>query len=465
VRREGTSIPVHTAVSYVIEACDAIAEAHRLGIIHRDLKPANLFLARRPDGRTRVKVLDFGISKFADAVGGSQPSMTKTSAVMGSGEYMSPEQMISTRDADPRTDIWALGVTLFELLTGRVPFPGETITHVCALVMTTTADAPSKLRSDVPAGLDDILAKCLMRDRSARYAGVAELVAALAPFAMPQAAQSRESGATLALPGVGVGAVAGTSRSVMDSSGLSSGLSSGGIQDEETALQDDGTASTDRAPAIGASVPSRDLPDIIRTTGFPGSSGTRALPDRPGTRVSGVGLGQAASTTGVVSSEPISLPRKSSSRLWVGGIAALVVGGIALSVWGLGGAGAPSPGASAPLQLPTNTVAAPAPPAPAPPAPAPPAVAPDGPIVTPATTAVAAEPSASASSARPPSPLHIDRSAKPTAKSPAPALSAPATPPAPSAPSPPPPPPAGDRCNPPYTLDAAGIKTPKPGCR
>jgi eukaryotic-like serine/threonine-protein kinase len=181
VRERGLGVPIPTAVGYVLEACEAIGEAHRRGIVHRDIKPANLFVSKKSDGRSRVKVLDFGISKIG--VGeATSPKVTSTGAVMGSAEYMSPEQMLSTRDVDARTDIWALGVTLYELLTGRVPFSGETVTQIYTIVMTTTPTPPSALRADVPPGLDAVILRCLARDREARYGSIAELTAALAPY-------------------------------------------------------------------------------------------------------------------------------------------------------------------------------------------------------------------------------------------------------------------------------------------
>jgi len=97
----------------LLQACEALAEAHVAGIVHRDLKPANIYLTQRADGSAVVKVLDFGISKVT-AKGANEASMTKTSALMGSPLYMSPEQMRSTRDVDARSDIWALGIILFE---------------------------------------------------------------------------------------------------------------------------------------------------------------------------------------------------------------------------------------------------------------------------------------------------------------------------------------------------------------
>jgi eukaryotic-like serine/threonine-protein kinase len=182
VRANGAGLPIPAAVGYVLEACEAIGEAHRRGIVHRDIKPANLFLAKRSDGRTRIKVLDFGISKVS-AGRGASPSVTVTSALMGSLAYMSPEQMLSPRDVDARTDLWALGVTLYELLTARVPFPGETLAQVCALVLSTQPRPPSALRPDVPPGLDQIVLHCLAKDRDQRLATVDELVLALTPYA------------------------------------------------------------------------------------------------------------------------------------------------------------------------------------------------------------------------------------------------------------------------------------------
>ncbi|HEY3500068.1 MAG TPA: serine/threonine-protein kinase, partial [Polyangiaceae bacterium] len=111
-------LPIAEAAEYVLQACDAIAEAHALGIIHRDLKPPNLYLSRRADGSPVVKVLDFGISKAQTAAG---DAMTRTSALMGSPLYMSPEQMTSSRDVDPRSDIWSLGIILYKLVSGRLP--------------------------------------------------------------------------------------------------------------------------------------------------------------------------------------------------------------------------------------------------------------------------------------------------------------------------------------------------------
>jgi eukaryotic-like serine/threonine-protein kinase len=178
------------AVDFVLQACEAIAEAHSLGIVHRDLKPANLFCVRRPDGSPCIKVLDFGISKVTNGMGSGGVSMTATNALMGTPLYMSPEQMGSSRDIDGRADIWALGVIAFELLSGRVPFPGDTLPEVCINVMSTPPPSLGTLRPDLPLGLQAAVQRCLAKNRDERFSSVAELAQALAPFGPPRAGMS-----------------------------------------------------------------------------------------------------------------------------------------------------------------------------------------------------------------------------------------------------------------------------------
>ncbi len=187
------ALPVEEAVEYVLQSCEAIAEAHALGIVHRDLKPANLFVTTRADGTPFVKVLDFGISKVSGlGASGADLSMTKTTTVMGSPLYMSPEQMASAKDVDARTDIWALGAILYELLAGRVPFQADTITQLCAMILQQSPPPLRDLRPDAPAELQAIIARSLERDRNNRYANVAEFAMALAPFAPRRARLSIE---------------------------------------------------------------------------------------------------------------------------------------------------------------------------------------------------------------------------------------------------------------------------------
>jgi serine/threonine-protein kinase len=182
-------LPITEAVDYVLQACEAIAEAHAAGIVHRDLKPANLFGARRPDGSITIKVLDFGISKLTGAGAGGL-NHTKTTAIMGSPFYMSPEQMQSTRGVDIRTDIWGLGVILYELVTGRTPFEGNALPEVCLRVATEQPPPLRSLRADAPVALELAILRCLEKDRDKRYGNVARLAVALRDLASPRGRQS-----------------------------------------------------------------------------------------------------------------------------------------------------------------------------------------------------------------------------------------------------------------------------------
>jgi eukaryotic-like serine/threonine-protein kinase len=182
-------LPIQEAVDYVLQACEAIAEAHAAGIVHRDLKPANLFCARRPDGSVTIKVLDFGISKLTGGAAGAL-NHTKTTAIMGSPFYMSPEQMESTRGVDIRTDVWGLGIILYELVTGRTPFEGNTMPEVCLRIATQQPPPLRSLRMDAPAALELAILRCLEKDRDKRYGNVARLAVALREFASSRGRQS-----------------------------------------------------------------------------------------------------------------------------------------------------------------------------------------------------------------------------------------------------------------------------------
>ncbi len=175
------SVPV--ALDYAVQAATALSEAHRHGIIHRDVKPANLFVVERSDGSPLVKVLDFGISKVAEQ---SSLDVTKTTAILGSGLYMSPEQMKSSKSVDARADVYALGVSLFEMLTGTQPHVADNFPD---LVMKVNMDPPDPLRRhrpDVPEELAQAIEKAYARKPDDRYASMLEFAQALAPWSMPE---------------------------------------------------------------------------------------------------------------------------------------------------------------------------------------------------------------------------------------------------------------------------------------
>lgn len=180
---------IEEAVLYLLQACEAIAEAHCAGIVHRDLKPANLFRIIRSDGTPSIKVLDFGISKVSSA---SEASMTQTSSMMGSPYYMSPEQMTSSKNVDARTDVWALGVILHELLTGRVPYEGETIPEICVQVLQNPPPKLTMLRKDAPRGLEAAIVTALEKNRDERFLDVAAFSTAISSYGGRDAARSVE---------------------------------------------------------------------------------------------------------------------------------------------------------------------------------------------------------------------------------------------------------------------------------
>jgi eukaryotic-like serine/threonine-protein kinase len=176
------AVQVNEAVEFIVQALDAIAEAHGHGIVHRDIKPGNLFLAQTADGRQVVKVLDFGVSKIYGEAGMMGASLTKTHTLVGSPLYMSPEQVLAAKQVDGRSDLWALGVVLYELLSGRPPFDGETIGVLLTAVLSAEAPSLRRLNPDVPERLERVVMRCLERDVDLRYQTAAELARELVPF-------------------------------------------------------------------------------------------------------------------------------------------------------------------------------------------------------------------------------------------------------------------------------------------
>jgi serine/threonine protein kinase len=193
LRREGP-LGVRPALALMGQACEGLIEAHSKGLVHRDIKPSNLFLARRASGKAVLKVIDFGIAKveLTEEAGGHD--LTRTSEIMGSPQYMSPEQLRDTKNVDARTDLWSLGAAFYECLTGRPPFTGATMTELVVRIATEDAPRPTIVRPDLPAEVEAILQRCLAKRLDDRFASASELLDAI---------ESLRGSATLRVASVG----------------------------------------------------------------------------------------------------------------------------------------------------------------------------------------------------------------------------------------------------------------------
>jgi serine/threonine protein kinase len=449
VRASGQPLPMNVAVGYILQACEAIGEAHELGIVHRDIKPANLFLAKRAGGKTRVKVLDFGISKMG---GGGDAGLTSTSAVVGSAHYMSPEQMLATRDVDARTDIWALGATLYELVTARVPFPGESVTQVAAMVMSSTPEPPSRHRPELPPALDHVIMRCLERDLARRIGTIGELVAALTPLLQGQPGPSAAHPAPIGTPPTGPGYPPAPHSLGASGSGASS---SGAPNDGSTVMLPEASSShrhsSPGAAAQGAwpaQVPLGAPPAAPSFGSGPGgaASPSGAGPSDPGV-VGGRPWPSASSTASPVTSGP--QPASSSRTVTVlGGIGVVATIALGATVFILRG-DAPTTPATASAAITPDARASAAP-----------RNAGDAADVLPSAGTLEVTPAAAASPAVASPSGAPSASAAPRAT--AHATSQPANP-KPLSTSTPVKKPAVS-CSPPFTIDAQGVKRAKPEC-
>ncbi|NUP05584.1 MAG: protein kinase [Polyangiaceae bacterium] len=187
---EDGPVPLHEAATYLLQACEGIAEVHAHGMVHRDLKPSNLFLTEKPDGSPLVKILDFGIAKGVRADDESALVQTQTLIALGTPLYMSPEQIRSSQSVDARADVWSLGAIFYELVAGRPPFAGNTVTNITAQVLERDPPPLSSVARGAPPEVDAIIWNAMRKRPDERFVDVAALAAALEPFAGPECAGS-----------------------------------------------------------------------------------------------------------------------------------------------------------------------------------------------------------------------------------------------------------------------------------
>jgi serine/threonine-protein kinase len=167
----------------MLPVIDAVSAAHDAGVVHRDLKPRNIRIARDLRGNLIPKVLDFGISKLKEDNGSTD--LTETGAALGTLNYMSPEQLRSAKRVDARSDLYALGVILYECATGVRPFHGDSNYYLMHAILTASVALPSSFRPDIPSSFDTIVLRAMAREPSERFGSARELRSALASALEP----------------------------------------------------------------------------------------------------------------------------------------------------------------------------------------------------------------------------------------------------------------------------------------
>lgn len=177
-------LTVERSIDFVLQACEALAEAHLAGIVHRDIKPDNLFVATGSGGKSVLKILDFGISKLSAkrSTSGELRDLTDAGDKFGTPVYMSPEQLLASGGVDARADVWAMGVVFFELLTGKLPFDGDSLPELCTAILNKPPVSLIEARPSIPAPLQAVIERCLEKDVEKRFQNVAELAQELSPF-------------------------------------------------------------------------------------------------------------------------------------------------------------------------------------------------------------------------------------------------------------------------------------------
>jgi serine/threonine protein kinase len=196
------TLPLEDILTILLRSMEGVAAAHAQGIVHRDLKPENVIVLAGHTGRyDDPRVLDFGISKIEED---ASKSLTRSGVMMGTPYYMSFEQISSLRDLDQRVDVYAMGVILYEALSGRVPYVAESVGALAVRMLTTPPEPLSKLRPDLPPELVDVVMRSIARDRDERFPTMRALIEALAPFTVGEITGVMER------PNVGLGRAAGS---------------------------------------------------------------------------------------------------------------------------------------------------------------------------------------------------------------------------------------------------------------
>lgn len=187
VLERGQKLNYRQAVRVAYEMCDALSEAHQLGIVHRDVKPGNVYLTKGLDGRVTTKVLDFGVAKIPGSVvtQNGEPSLTDASTLLGTPSYVAPEQLMNSKLVDARADVWAVGVMLYEMLSGHLPFASPLIPKLLVMIAKEEPAPLAALSPDSPIELVQIVHRCLFKAPALRHADAAKLAEALKPWLDP----------------------------------------------------------------------------------------------------------------------------------------------------------------------------------------------------------------------------------------------------------------------------------------
>jgi serine/threonine-protein kinase len=304
----------------LLQACDGVSEAHARGIIHRDLKPSNLFITAERDGTPLVKVLDFGISKWTES---ADPSATASSATMGTPLYMSPEQLLSTKSVDARSDVWSLGVILYQMLTDGPPFHGATSAALQLAILHGTYEKPSEVRSDLPSLLDQLVLETLAKDPASRLPSVEAFAARLAPFGTAVAQRSYDRIQRLASPPPASPDAAGAKTSpasiaATDAPMVGSATTDEGVSDASGKVEPRPArwlplAALGVAVALGAAAVAAVVPRLHHPPA-PASADTPVIASVNSASTEGASGPAATATTAVASATPAEAPPAGDTR-------------------------------------------------------------------------------------------------------------------------------------------------------